>query len=305
MSWDVLIFDFKGEEPPATQDFKPPSMGSTGAVRLTVSRNLPRVDWSDPNLGILEAKEFSIEFNLGDEDPVTNMMLHVRGTGDPVTVIADLCKATGWRALDCSTGEWLDLADPLHEGWSAFQEFRDRAIGALSCPSCGRELPKTTAPCLYCGWKAQTGTSVSTEPHPAAPGRPPRENPAEPLLVVLRWLWVAAPLGLVITLIAVLMGGKNHGAEALQIILTVHMDMQKARKEGRILPDGRIVAGKRWRYDKYVVVGPDGRRCIGDPWGNPVRYIVVGENARIYSFGPDGEDDGGGGDDVSIEMPYL
>ncbi len=39
-----------------------------------------------------------------------------------------------------------------------------------------------------------------------------------------------------------------------------------------------------------------------DPWGNQYKYAVPsthGVDYDLYSFGPDGKDDGGGGDDVT------
>lgn len=39
-----------------------------------------------------------------------------------------------------------------------------------------------------------------------------------------------------------------------------------------------------------------------DPWGNPYKYVFPsahGVDYDLYSLGPDGKDDGGGGDDVT------
>lgn len=50
--------------------------------------------------------------------------------------------------------------------------------------------------------------------------------------------------------------------------------------------------------DPPVKQSHDGAALV-DPWGNP--YRVLPHRALAYSFGPDGADDGGGGDDVCLE----
>jgi general secretion pathway protein G len=56
---------------------------------------------------------------------------------------------------------------------------------------------------------------------------------------------------------------------------------------------------KRWK-------GPYLKKCNGqilDPWGNPYKYKPpeVGKDYEIYSFGVNGHDEGGLGDDISTK----
>jgi len=51
-------------------DHKPDPLGSASTVRMSISQNLPGVDWSDPTWGIYDGDEFLIEFNTGEEDPI-------------------------------------------------------------------------------------------------------------------------------------------------------------------------------------------------------------------------------------------
>ena len=57
--------------------------------------------------------------------------LGVRAQGDDATVehLLRLCAHTGWRALDISTGEFLDDSDDPASGLSGWRALRDRAIG--------------------------------------------------------------------------------------------------------------------------------------------------------------------------------
>jgi hypothetical protein len=92
---------------------------------------LPGIDWSDTTWGTHEGNGFSIELNVGQGDPVTAMGLHVRGGGDAIAAIMSIVRPLGWSAVDCSTGEFLDLDNPSQVGWVAFQAFRDRIIREL------------------------------------------------------------------------------------------------------------------------------------------------------------------------------
>jgi hypothetical protein len=98
------------------------------AVRERISAILPDVDWTDPAWGIYLGDGFSIEFNVGSDDPIENMMLHVRGGGDAVTEIVKLIQRQNWKALDCSSGEFLDPDSPSRESWQRFQSYRDKIV---------------------------------------------------------------------------------------------------------------------------------------------------------------------------------
>ena len=129
MSWDVILMNLGGLQPPKEEALRPFPMGTAEHVRASISHSMPSVDWSDPAWGILDREQWSIEFNLGPEPIIEGVMLHVRGGGDPVPEICRLCRENSWEALDCSTGEFLDLAAPARDGWEGFKRFRDRALG--------------------------------------------------------------------------------------------------------------------------------------------------------------------------------
>ncbi|MFJ2746067.1 hypothetical protein ACIO3O_41130 [Streptomyces sp. NPDC087440] len=130
MSWDVLLLrlpDGIASVQDIPDDCAPPPLGRQQEVLAAVRRATPEADLSDPTWGELLGPTWSIELNIGEEDPVDSIMLHIRGSGDDVlTPVFRLAGALGCRVLDCSTG---DLITPQElSGWHAFQELRDRAI---------------------------------------------------------------------------------------------------------------------------------------------------------------------------------
>ena len=112
MSWDVMIFNTCGKAPPPLEqlqesDYEP--LGPAEEVRQRIAVLLPGVDWTDITWGLYGGDGFSIEFNIGKNDLIENMMLHVRGGGDSISPIMTICQSNGWSALDCTTSEFLDL----------------------------------------------------------------------------------------------------------------------------------------------------------------------------------------------------
>jgi hypothetical protein len=133
MSWDVVAFNYDGSPPADTEEMgefpDPQPLGDAATVRDAVSRHLQGVDWSDETCGSYDGEGFSIEFRiLGDEDPVTALMLHVYGGGDAIAALLQFGAPNKWSFLDCSTNAFIDPADPSQEGWEGFQEYRDKMV---------------------------------------------------------------------------------------------------------------------------------------------------------------------------------
>jgi hypothetical protein len=106
-------------------------LGTGDQVRGKISACLPGVNWSDPIWGIYDGDGFSYEFNLniGRNEPCDGFMVHVRGSGDAVSLLLRLSERCGWYLLDTSQGEWLHHCSDTEEGWHRFQVYRDRMLG--------------------------------------------------------------------------------------------------------------------------------------------------------------------------------
>lgn len=130
MSWDVSVFAAEAPPPPVAEmhrEWRGLPLGTLAELRERISQVLPEVDWSDPRWGIY-AGEAVLEFNLGADDPALSFMVHVRGGGDPVSLLARLVERWGWYMLDTSTVEWLHHSEAPGAGWAAFREYRDRVL---------------------------------------------------------------------------------------------------------------------------------------------------------------------------------
>jgi len=126
-----MIFNTRGKPPPPMEQFQKSDCDPIGShlyLRQRIADFLPGVDWSDQTWGIYDGSGFSIEFNVGKDEPIDSMMLHVRGGGDAISAITAFARPLGWSALDCSTGDFIDFHKPSQEGWEGFQAFRDRVI---------------------------------------------------------------------------------------------------------------------------------------------------------------------------------
>ena len=138
MSWDIFIFSQDPRQ--SNAGAKVPPLGDAADVRARISKSLPGVDWKDPAWGVLEGKGWSIEFNHQTNGITDSLMLLVRGGGEPVPAICQLCKANGWVALDSSTGQLMDLNAASSKSWEQFQKYRDEVTGSTQQPLSARKL---------------------------------------------------------------------------------------------------------------------------------------------------------------------
>ncbi|WP_431032950.1 hypothetical protein ACQYWQ_06535 [Streptomyces sp. P6-2-1] len=132
MSWDVLVLrppDGCAALEELPQDATGLPLGPRADVLTALAGAVPDADLSDPAWGVLEGPGWSIELNIGSDEPVGTVMLHVRGGGDDVLpVVLRIADALGARALDTGDGTLMGPGDTT--GWHAFQEYRDHLTGA-------------------------------------------------------------------------------------------------------------------------------------------------------------------------------
>ncbi|QES52003.1 hypothetical protein DEJ50_33435 [Streptomyces venezuelae] len=130
MSWDVLLLRLPDNVTSVHElpgDHTTPPLGSLHHVLAAVAQVVPDADLSDPTWGEIPGPTWSMELNIGDEDPVDSIMLHIRGSGDDaLTPVFRLAEALGCKVLDCAEGDLITAGQT--SGWRAFQQFRDRVL---------------------------------------------------------------------------------------------------------------------------------------------------------------------------------
>ena len=139
MSWDVLVWSVPSDIVTLDeltqridklgQDSVFGRLGSLHEIVETIQAALPDADFSDRSWGRLRGDGFSIEFNVGDDDPVVSIMLHIRGGGELLPVLRTLCEQTGWRLFDISESRFMDFGRDAVRGWQRWQAYRDQVVG--------------------------------------------------------------------------------------------------------------------------------------------------------------------------------
>jgi hypothetical protein len=81
--------------------------------------------------GLYKGSGFTLEFFFAD-GPISLFHVDVRGGGNPMPVLAELCRANGWLVKEPATGKVLDLTAPSAREWEAFTRWRDQAIGEIA-----------------------------------------------------------------------------------------------------------------------------------------------------------------------------
>ena len=129
MSWDLYIQDFGPYEriEDIPDDFKPLPIGNLSDIINKIRSMVPFADFDDPAWGVIETDEFSIEINVGDQECVDSIALHVRGGGDAAWCVADILKSLGLRAYDTGIDAFFDMNEP-DKGFAQWRALRDKRM---------------------------------------------------------------------------------------------------------------------------------------------------------------------------------
>ncbi|MFJ5233165.1 hypothetical protein ACIQBJ_25130 [Kitasatospora sp. NPDC088391] len=130
MSWDLLLLPVPADITSLDElpdDFTAQPLGSREQVTTALAARIPGIDLTDPTWGHLSGPTWSVELNIGSDDPIESLMLHIRGGGDVLQLVFRITDAVSCRALDVSEGVFLST--DAAAGWHSFQRFRERVTG--------------------------------------------------------------------------------------------------------------------------------------------------------------------------------
>jgi hypothetical protein len=131
VSWDIFVYSSSVIPPKLAdmpEDWQWEQMGSLDDLRNKLSDIAADIDWSDPSWGQLDRGGFSMELNIGSDDPCMDFALHVRGGADAIIVIKSMIERYGWYAIDSSQGEWMHHAPDLESGLERFNQYKNKVV---------------------------------------------------------------------------------------------------------------------------------------------------------------------------------
>jgi hypothetical protein len=132
MSFDVFVQDLPSNARTVADiphDFAPQPLGSRAEILAGILRAAPEADFCDPAWGKIEGAQYSIEVNIGPEDPVTSFAFHVRGGEGALLVIANILAQLQFRAIAPGTKSgFFDLSE-LGVAYAKWQAYRQQVIG--------------------------------------------------------------------------------------------------------------------------------------------------------------------------------
>ncbi|MDR1877775.1 MAG: hypothetical protein LBQ84_09150 [Flavobacteriaceae bacterium] len=132
MSWDVLIMrfpeDFKGFND-LPDKWEPEELFTHNFFATEIKILFPKINDADKNWITLKEETFSIEFNTGDDDdPISHIMLHVRGGDEALKVIELLCKKFNVQAFDTTEGEIINFENKPTKGFTQWRKYKDTVL---------------------------------------------------------------------------------------------------------------------------------------------------------------------------------
>ena len=132
MSYDIFVQDLpKGansvDEIPS--DFVPSPLGPRQSIIDGILDVIPTADFSDPAWGKIDADDWSIEVNIGENDPCTSFAFHVRGGSAALGAVAAILEKLGFRALDTSEGGIFSPDQSSIESFTKWRDYRNQIAG--------------------------------------------------------------------------------------------------------------------------------------------------------------------------------
>ena len=155
MPWELHIENYRGYAPAIFTDSKRRKpLGRLNDIQKKIKKILPTiVFWKEPTgrqkihaltqegldippsllehmkhdkgayMGLFEGDGASFEFVFGYDEEVENILLDVRGSGNPFPTLEALIDGTGWAIYDYATQKQIQQG-----GWETFTRWKDDAL---------------------------------------------------------------------------------------------------------------------------------------------------------------------------------
>jgi hypothetical protein len=129
MSFDIFVQDIPAAAKSVAEipeDFVPKPIGARSAVIASICKVAPEVKFSSPEWGTIDGDGYSIDVNLGLDDPVTSFAFHLYGEKEGLFIVAGILDELGARAFAPGTESGLFELDRATEAYLWWQEYRDQ-----------------------------------------------------------------------------------------------------------------------------------------------------------------------------------
>ena len=132
MSWDVIIMkvpeSFTGDFDELPEDWMPGNICTHKYLKNEIIKLFPKINNDDSSWMMLDEETYSIEFNVGEDDPINTITLHVRGDDKALESIKIFSEKLYCKALDTTEGEIIDFSDEPNKGFSKWREYRNKVL---------------------------------------------------------------------------------------------------------------------------------------------------------------------------------
>jgi hypothetical protein len=132
MSFDVFVQDLPRDARTVADipdDFTPQPLGRRADILAGILRAASGADFTDPTWGRIDGPGYSVEVNIGPEDPVQSFAFHIRGGPEALLVVAGILAELRLRAIAPGTESGFFEPSEFGGAYSAWQEYRRQVVG--------------------------------------------------------------------------------------------------------------------------------------------------------------------------------
>lgn len=125
MAWEVFVVNLDGHfdsRNDAAEDEHLIDLGRADEVKVAIEAAFPGTTWSDAGWGDWSGDGGTVGFDLGDDDHIQDLNLHVAADEAVVERILSFTATNGWHAGDTADGPFLDAVDDPAEGLRASRD---------------------------------------------------------------------------------------------------------------------------------------------------------------------------------------
>lgn len=127
MGWDLTVLNIANgpETLEQVQDDAVLPLGSREYVASIIQKTFPDADITDPSWLVVTRQRYSIEFDIGKNNTVEYLTIHIHGDIESVDAISLLARTSGWSFLDASIGNLIDFKkDDTADGFLRWQQYK-------------------------------------------------------------------------------------------------------------------------------------------------------------------------------------